>query len=72
MAVEITSFGNSHQNPKRNTIAVTKTDGIHAFVLIDTISPKDIAAKTITNAKIAVISLPPLKNKNIFAIIYYL
>ena len=38
-----------------------KTDGTNAFVLIEIISPNDIAIKTMTNAKIPVISFPPLQ-----------
>ena len=35
----MTSFGRMVQYPINNTTAVTKTEGIHAFVKVDTISP---------------------------------
>lgn len=53
--------GKNVQKPNKNIRADTNTDGINAFVLVDMTSPIAKVARTVQNATIKLIIIPPLK-----------
>jgi hypothetical protein len=49
-AILTISFGQNVQYPMTNNAAVTNTEGTNAFVLVDTMSPSDMASSINTTA----------------------